>query len=81
MPDDKVLTFFEWIMQFVDKEIAYGDLARDMKDDSDLPETNKRDEYEWYFSTIKNCCNDAFFTFHSAFDEYEKYLKSLDETT
>ena len=40
--DDKVKPFVEWLMQFVDREIPFGDLAKDMRDDHDLPDSNKK---------------------------------------
>ncbi len=74
MDKEEPSTFKEWIMQYVELEIAYGDLARDMRDDSELPDTNQREEYEWYLNNIKNACYNACSTLSSAFDDYEKYL-------
>lgn len=73
MDKEESKTFKEWIMQYVELEIAYGDLARDMRDDSELPETNQREDYEWHLNT-KNACYNACSTFDSAFNDYEKYL-------
>lgn len=78
MSDDKTKTFIEWLMQFVDREIPFGDLIRDMKDDHDLPESNERNDFEWHLSK-SNACYDAVTTLEKAFDEYEKYLINLRE--
>lgn len=76
--DDKVKPFVEWLMQFVDREIPFGDLAKDMRDDHDLPDSNKKEDFEWHLSK-SNACYDALTTLSDAFEEYEKYVTSMQQ--
>lgn len=62
-------------MQFVDRDNPYGDLVRDMRDDSNLPDSNKRYDFDRYLDLERRACENAMITFHSAFDDYEIYLK------
>lgn len=78
MSDDKIKTFIEWLIQFIDRPIPFGDLARDMRDDHDLPETNKKEDFEWHLSK-SNACYDALTTLSDAFEEYEKYVTSMQQ--
>ena len=70
-------SFKQWLMQFIDKDDRYGDLARDVKSDDDFPSTDNRYDIEWYLTIKCNACNDAVITFQSAFDDYENYVRSL----
>ena len=76
MSNVKVETFVDWLMQFIDRPIPFGDLIRDMKDDHDLPTSNKREDFEWHLSKC-NACYDAITTLNDAFEEYEKYVTRL----
>ncbi len=71
--DNTTKTFIEWLEQFIEREIPFGDLARDMRDDFSLPKSNKRSDFEWHLSKYNACIN-ANSTLEKAFDEYEKYL-------
>ena len=61
-------------MRFIDESNPYGDLARDMKDDHDLPESNERSVLDRYLDLERGACVDAMTTFHNAYDDYEIYL-------
>ena len=62
-------------MQFVEIQTTYGDLARDMRDDLNLPGSNKRNVLDRYLDMECSACENAMKTFHNAFNDYEKYLK------
>lgn len=63
-------------MQFIENQSPFGDLARDMKKDIDLPDSNKRNEIHRYLDMECNACENALDIFNTAFNQYEKYLSS-----
>ncbi len=74
---DNIKTFKEWINQFIEKEIPFGDLSRDMDNDSELPDSNDRMILDRYLDLERSACNDALTTFHTAYDEYEQYVDEI----
>jgi len=72
--EEEVKSFKEWIKQFIEDQSPFGDLARDMKKDLDLPDSNKRNEIHRYLDMECNACENALDVFNTAFDQYEKYL-------
>lgn len=72
----KTKPFVEWLDQFIEDDNAIGDLARDMKKSHDLPETNKKVDFEWHL-TKYNACIDAVSTLDDAWIEYEDYVNMM----
>ena len=75
--EKKIMSFREWMMQFIDQPTPYGDLVRDMKSDHDLPESNKRYDIERYLDLERSACENALMTFQNAYDDYEIYVESV----
>jgi hypothetical protein len=77
----KPVSFREWISQHVERETAFGDLARDIAEDAiwqehgPLPRTSKLDDWmDHIFSRRYSHCEE---TLRSAFREYDAYRATV----
>jgi len=63
-------TFRVWIRQFGEDGTSFGDLARDITDDSEFPKKNDHDVILEYLR-IKNACLACERTFQKAWSDYD----------
>ena len=75
-------TFRVWVRQFGEDSTPFGDLARDIADDSEFPKKNKYDIILYYLQR-QNAISDCITTFENAWREYQysKLLKSRIHST
>ena len=63
-------TFRVWIRQFSEDNTPFGDLSRDISDDSEFPKKNDHDTILEYLR-IKNACLACELTFEKAWSDYD----------
>jgi uncharacterized protein YozE (UPF0346 family) len=63
-------TFRVWVRQFGEDNTPFGDLARDIADDSEFPKKNDHDTILEYLR-IKNACLACELTFEKAWSDYD----------
>ncbi len=77
-----MIYFKTWLKHFLKDDSAFGDLARDIGDDSEFPKKNKYDIILYYLQR-QNAISDCITTFENAWREYQysKLLKSRIHST
>lgn len=64
------ITFENWIKTKKSENNAVGDLARDVSEDKNFPQTNKQSDVLYYLESVGACC-EAIDTFKEAWGIYE----------
>ena len=71
MGEEKMISFYTWLMRRKDDDNQIGDLARDAKDDKDAnAKTFKTKESTELHLLHKNACSEALETLDYAWEEY-----------
>jgi uncharacterized protein YozE (UPF0346 family) len=70
-----MIYFKTWLKNFLKEDSAFGDLAKDVADDSEFPKQNKYDIILYYLQR-QNAISDCITTFENAWREY-KYSNLL----
>jgi uncharacterized protein YozE (UPF0346 family) len=66
-------TFRVWVRQFGDDSTQFGDLARDIADDSEFPKKNDHDTILEYLE-LKRASTDCVATFEKSWSDYDVRL-------
>ncbi|WP_010309320.1 YozE family protein [Kurthia senegalensis] len=65
------MTYKEYISQFQNDDSPAGDIARDIMEDLEFPQTNDYEELNYYLS-IEQCACDSFMSvFERTFNEFK----------
>jgi uncharacterized protein YozE (UPF0346 family) len=71
-----LLTFKEWILKFVTVDLPIGDIARDISEDEQFPNTKDFDEILYYLETTPT--SDSFIrVFKYSFNMYYESTQKL----
>ena len=64
-------SFYSWLMQFKNDDTAIGDLARDVRDDSEFPRRSISYRHLKKYLESKHACVAAMNVFKEAFAKYK----------
>ena len=65
------MTFFDFMMRYIQKDSPAGDLARDMlEDEAHFPDTNNSDDIMQYLIS-RRACSECLRTFKTCYKRYE----------
>ncbi len=64
-------SFYSWLLQFKNDDTAIGDLARDVKCDSEFPRRSISYKHLKKHLETKRACDDAMNVFMKAFPKYK----------
>ena len=67
---DRMLTYKEWLLKFKDVDLPIGDLAKDVAEDPNFPNSKDRDINFDYLES-RNAANVVISVFERTFDFYE----------
>lgn len=65
------MTYKEFILQFVEDDTAYGDIARDIAQDDAFPNTNDYEEMDYYL-TLTGASDSFLRVLEETYEEYKK---------
>lgn len=67
------MTFFEYMMRYIEKDSPSGDLAKDMRRDKEhFPDSSDRDEIAGYLFS-RGACSECLQIFRTCYKRYELY--------
>lgn len=69
-----MVTFYQYAKQYIEEDSAFGDLARDMRDDKSFPKESCYYDVILAHLECHNACDECIETFNQA---YEAYLQML----
>lgn len=63
------MNFKEWVLQYAGENSAFGDLANDISNDVNFPDSNSKEDIENYLEDC-SACYPATVTFNEAWVQY-----------